>query len=147
MTSASTTPTAMETATAGSDLNDNSSPSDSSSTRVTSEQDGLSTGAAAGIIVGAGLGGILLVAALLWLWRKRVRRKPAEATWAETQTLKEEPFYQHPFTCPVPGGHGPIELDGPSYSPVELDPRHAPLELGGHATAELWTESNRRAYH
>jgi hypothetical protein len=141
-----TTPTAMTTATTGSAVNDNSPPPDTSSVPVASEQGGLPAGTAAGIGVGAGFGVILIVAALGWLWWKRVRRTPAEATWAETQTLKEEPFHQYPFTSPVPGGHGPIEMAGPSHSPVELDPRHAPPELGVHTTAELWAGSARRAY-
>jgi hypothetical protein len=106
----------------------------------------MSAGVAAGIGVGAGLGVMLLVAVLGWLWWKRVRRTPAEATWAETQTLKDGPFQQYPFTSPVPAGHGPIEMDGPSHSPVELDPRHAPTELAGQTAAEMWSGSGHRPY-
>ena len=148
--STATTPTqvtlANTTPTAGSETNDNTSPPDTSSIPVASEQSGLSAGTAAGIGVGAGLGAILIVAALGWLWWKRVRKAPAEATWAETQTLKEERFHHYPFTTPVPGGHGPLEMAGPSHSPVELDPRHAPSELDVHSVSELWAESTRRAY-
>lgn len=134
-----TPPSLTPTTTAGSDANDNTSPSDSSPIPVASEEGGLSTGAVVGIGVGAALGGIFLVAVLGWLWwRRRVRRRTDDGTWSEPQEYKQEPFSQLRYTSPGPGGHAPVELDGPSHVPVELD---------GHTSAELSSESGRRLYY
>ncbi|KAK4152980.1 hypothetical protein C8A00DRAFT_15763 [Chaetomidium leptoderma] len=106
----------------------NTSGSDASSAASANNQGGLSTGAIAGIGVGAALGGILFAAAAGWLWwkrRKRVRTTRQGSSVASTapetshevdssrgawQAHKPEPLYYH-SSQNAGRGNVPIELE------------------------------------
>ncbi|KAK1138259.1 hypothetical protein N8T08_003217 [Aspergillus melleus] len=73
-TSAAKNPTTTATSTSTSTSTSTPSPDEDTQPETKSESTGLSTGAAAGIGVGAGAGGLVLIAALVWVFFLRRRK-------------------------------------------------------------------------
>jgi hypothetical protein len=149
--STSTSSSGLPTASTGPDPNSNdaNSPSGSlpSSDPVVSAQGGLSTGAIAGIAVGAAIGGILIAAIVGCLWWTRVRKprqaaeaavaaavvprapSPGTTTWAE--------FDSTPTATEIP------TKDALYYVRPELEDYRAPAELAAPPT---WQTSGRNGH-
>ena len=122
----------------------NRSGSDASSVGSANNQGGLSTGAIAGIGVGAALGGILFAAAAGWLWWKKRARKTRQgsvvtSTAAETshevdgshgawQAHKLEPLYNY-SSQDAGRGNAPIELENQRVA-AELSTARSPPSHG-----------------
>ena len=124
----------------GSDANRsdaNGSGSDASSAGSANNNDsagGLSTGAVAGVGVGAALGGILLAAVVGWLWWRRARRARFGSEVASTAAETVPGRHEADNTRGAWQGHKP---EAPYY--------HYPQDAGRHSTPPVELESQSAA--
>jgi hypothetical protein len=98
-------------------LNSSGTSDDASTTPNTTGQGGLSTGAVAGIGVGAALGGMLLMAVLGWLWWKRRQRRDT----ASIPALAEAPGNGHDMEYSHHHGSDPGTWGGAVHSPYKQE--------------------------
>ncbi|KAG8670801.1 hypothetical protein FPOAC2_04104 [Fusarium poae] len=87
---------------------------------------GLSTGAIAGIAVGAVVGGVAIIGLLVWLWLQRRKKNGDKLESNPPNSPKPESAWGPEFK-PEWTANAPVELPPTNYAAAELPPESVPI--------------------